>query len=27
MYKTDIDAKIAEIGLEVPPEDRNRKVF
>lgn len=27
MYKKDIDAKIAEIGIEVPPEDRNRKVF
>ncbi len=27
MYKKDIDAKITEIGLEVPPEERGRKVF
>ncbi len=27
MYKKDIDAKIVEIGLKVPPEDLGRKVF
>jgi len=27
MYKEDIDAQIAEIGLEVPSEDRGRTVF
>ncbi len=27
MYKLDIDEKIAAVGLEVPPEERNRKIF
>ena len=27
MYKKDIDVKITEMGLEIPPEDRGRKVF
>lgn len=27
MYKEDIDAQIAELGLEVPPEERGRSVF
>jgi 1,2-phenylacetyl-CoA epoxidase catalytic subunit len=27
MYMEDIGPKIAKIGLEIPPEDRNRKVF
>jgi len=27
MYKEDIDAQIAALGLEVPPEDRDRKIF
>jgi 1,2-phenylacetyl-CoA epoxidase catalytic subunit len=27
MYKDDIDAQIRGLGLEVPPEDRGRKIF
>ncbi len=27
LYKTDIDEKIAGIGLEIPPEDRDRRIF
>jgi ring-1,2-phenylacetyl-CoA epoxidase subunit PaaA len=27
MYKEDIDAQIRALGLEVPPEDRGRKIF
>ena len=27
MYKEDIDAQLKALGLEVPPEDRGRKIF
>jgi ring-1,2-phenylacetyl-CoA epoxidase subunit PaaA len=27
MYKEDIDAQIRGLGLEVPPEERGRKIF
>ena len=27
MYKEDIDAQLRALGLEVPPEDRGRKIF